>query len=177
MADSAKHSGDRTIFRVANRHKPYAQLGNGMLRDSRLSFEARGVLAFILSFPSNWHFGLAWLCRDQGIGRDKARRIGARDGRLLPNRAERALAQAASVGATAEPSEAVLRGVTRRARARGDDPDAVIAAWRASVRGLPVRDADRSLLAFADQRALSRRAVSVEGCERFSGNTGQPRTT
>jgi hypothetical protein len=32
----------------------------------------------------------------------------------------------------------------------------VIAAWRCSVRGLPVRDPDRSLLAFADQRALNR---------------------
>jgi hypothetical protein len=66
---------DQTIFRVASRHKPYAQLGNGMLRDKRLSLEARGALAFILSFPANWQFGLAWLCRDQDIGRDRARRI------------------------------------------------------------------------------------------------------
>ena|SRR5215831_8332416 len=66
---------DQTIFRVASRHKPYAQLGNGMLRDKRLSLEARGALAFILSFRSNWRFGLAWLCRDQAIGRDRARRI------------------------------------------------------------------------------------------------------
>jgi hypothetical protein len=66
---------DRTILRVASRHKPYAQLGNAMLRDKRLSFEARGVLAFILTYPSNWQFGLAWLCRDQDIGRDRARRI------------------------------------------------------------------------------------------------------
>lgn len=72
---SAHMATHRTIFRVANRHKPYAQLGNAMLRDSRLSFEARGVLAFILTYPSNWQFGLAWLCRNQGIGRDRARRI------------------------------------------------------------------------------------------------------
>jgi hypothetical protein len=291
-------STDQTIFRVASRQKPYAQLGNGMLRDKRLSFEARGALAFILSFPSNWQFALAWFCRDQGIGRDRARRIirehvttgycvrtqertpsgswgsitytftdeptpltekpSAADpppvnptptkdcqsrkterdeeengklhviaagtdgatGERLPfttavlaeigalgldavaiveryqrrtagrriadpsayllrmardeaakrlgvpanalvslgsrNRAERACALAASVGAIAEPSPAVLRGIARRARGRGDDPDALIAAWRASVRGLSIRDANRSLLAFADQRAQNR---------------------
>jgi hypothetical protein len=304
-------ANEQTIFRVASRHKPFAQLGNGMLRDTRLSFEARGVLAFILSFPSDWEFGLAWLCRDQGIGRDRARRIIREhvatgychrergrnaDGTLsayeyvftdepgsiappapekasvvttdvkpvtgepapanptptntgqshedehekkeavtriqplatdggdrLPftpsvlaeigamgvdptavveryrertggrriadpsayllrmardeaakrlgvpiaalvglgscSRAERARAQAASVGAVAKPSEAVLRGVERRARSRGDNPDEVIAAWRTSVQGLPARNPDRSLLAFADQRALTRRAI------------------
>jgi hypothetical protein len=34
-------ASDQTIFRVASRHKPYAMLGNAMLRDKRLSFEAR----------------------------------------------------------------------------------------------------------------------------------------
>jgi hypothetical protein len=34
----------------------------------------RGALAFILSFPSNWQFALAWLYRE-GIGRYEARRI------------------------------------------------------------------------------------------------------
>lgn len=67
--------GDKTIFRVASRHKPYSQLGNAMIRDNRLSFEARGVLSYILSFPSNWQFGLHWLCRETHLGRDKARRI------------------------------------------------------------------------------------------------------
>jgi hypothetical protein len=287
-------STDQTIFRVASRHKPYAMLGNAMLRDTRLTLEARGALAFILSFPSDWQFALAWFCRQQGIGRDRARRIikehvaagyctrsqermpsgswgaitytftdepapltenppaaepapanspptkdnqsqrtnrdeeengelhvepSVTDDRLpftpavlseigalgiepaaiieryqqrtagrhiadpnayllrmardeaakrlgVPvsalaglgsrNRGERASALTASVGAIPEPSAAVLRGVARRARSRGDDPDVVIAAWRASVRGLRVRDPNHSLLAFADQRALSR---------------------
>ena len=65
----------RTIFRIASRHKPFAQLGNGMLRDQRLSLEARGALSFILSYPENWKFHEAWFCRETGIGRDKARRI------------------------------------------------------------------------------------------------------
>jgi hypothetical protein len=66
---------EQTIFRIASRHKPYAQLGNAMLRDKRLSLEARGALAFILSHPADWRFSLEWLCREQGVGRDKVRRL------------------------------------------------------------------------------------------------------
>lgn len=65
----------QTNFRVAYRHKPYSQLGNNALRDRRLSLEARGALAFILSYPANWRFDLDWLMREADIGRDKARRI------------------------------------------------------------------------------------------------------
>jgi hypothetical protein len=46
-----------------------------MLRDIRLSIEARGVLSMILSHPEDWQFNLAWLCKTAGIGRDKAHRI------------------------------------------------------------------------------------------------------
>lgn len=64
-------AGKQTIFRSAARHKPYAQLGNTMLRDARLSFAARCLLAFLLSYPSNWKCGPAWLCKNQRIGRDR----------------------------------------------------------------------------------------------------------
>jgi len=65
----------RTIYRVACRHKPYSQIGNAMLRDTRLSIEARGALAMMLSYPSNWQVTLSWLCQMAGVGRDKARGI------------------------------------------------------------------------------------------------------
>lgn len=70
-----KPARGKTIYRVACRHKPYAQLGNAMIRDNRLTFEARGVLAYILSFPSNWQFGQEWLCKKTGLGRDRSYRI------------------------------------------------------------------------------------------------------
>src|SRR5262245_38908291 len=76
------------------------------------------------------------------------------------NRGERAMAQAASVAAPAEPSAAVLKGVVRRARARGDDPDELIRRWHASAKTRPIRtssEADRSLLTFeASLRASTR---------------------
>jgi hypothetical protein len=61
----------QTIFRSAARHKPYAQLGNKMLRDSCVSFAARGLLAFVLTYPTDWLFGPAWVCKEQKIGRDQ----------------------------------------------------------------------------------------------------------
>lgn len=65
----------QTICRIASRHKPYSQLGNAMLRDHRLSFEARGLLAFILSHPSDWQVHVRQLCHETGLGREKALRI------------------------------------------------------------------------------------------------------
>lgn len=62
----------QTIYRVACRHKPYAQLGNAMIRDNRLSFEARGVLAYILSYPENWRFSREWLCKHAKLGKNKS---------------------------------------------------------------------------------------------------------
>lgn len=67
--------GEQTIFRVANRHKPYSQLGNAMIRDGRLSWEARAILSYILSFPTDWQFSLGWFCKETQTGRDKARRV------------------------------------------------------------------------------------------------------
>jgi len=43
-----------------------------MIRDNRLSFSARGLLVFILSWPSNWQFNMSWLLSETGLGRDKA---------------------------------------------------------------------------------------------------------
>ena len=63
------------FFRVASRHKPFAQIANDMLRDKRLSMVARGVLAMILSYPPDWIFNIQWLCKEADIGRNKARAI------------------------------------------------------------------------------------------------------
>lgn len=68
-------NNQQTIFRVASRQKPYSQLGNEMIRDGRLSWEARGILSFILSYPPDWHFTLHWLCRNTETGRDRAQRM------------------------------------------------------------------------------------------------------
>lgn len=75
MATKKKTNTTQTIYRVACRHKPYAQLGNAMIRDNRLSFEARGVLAYILSYPPNWRFSQEWLCEKAKLGKHRSYRI------------------------------------------------------------------------------------------------------
>jgi len=42
---------------------PFAQIANEALRDSRLSFKARGVLALVLSNVGEWEATLRWLCK------------------------------------------------------------------------------------------------------------------
>lgn len=65
----------QTIFRVANRQRPYSQISNDMLRDKRLTYEARGVLGFILSLPPDWQFNMNWLLQQGNLGRDRALKI------------------------------------------------------------------------------------------------------
>jgi hypothetical protein len=59
--------GERTIIRVASRDVPFAQIANDMLRDTRISREAAGVLAFILTWPEDWHVTFAQRRRHHGL--------------------------------------------------------------------------------------------------------------
>jgi hypothetical protein len=58
------------ICRVARRNR-YAQIPNETLRDRSLSLQARGMLAFILSYPDDWQFSKRWLMQETGSGRDR----------------------------------------------------------------------------------------------------------
>ena len=53
-------------------YKPdkYTTLYRPMLRDNRLSYGARGLLAFILSFPKGWEIRLPHLIKENPKGRD-----------------------------------------------------------------------------------------------------------
>lgn len=48
-----------TIQRVPN--VPYAQIANSALRDSTLSFRARGILALVLSNAGEWNASRGWI--------------------------------------------------------------------------------------------------------------------
>ena len=41
----------------------FAQIANGVLRDTRLSWRARGLLAFVLSHPDNFNAPRDWLVK------------------------------------------------------------------------------------------------------------------
>ena len=53
----------------------YAVVPNSVTEDSRLSFEARGVLCYLLAKPNNWQVQIADLQKQGSFGRDKAYRI------------------------------------------------------------------------------------------------------
>lgn len=54
---------------------PYFQMLRASAQDSRLSFEARGVLTYLLSKPGNWKLHPSDLMREGGCGRDRVKRI------------------------------------------------------------------------------------------------------
>ena len=67
---------DNTIIRTYHdTNNPFAQISRAVLQNRDLSWEARGVLAYLLSKPADWeiHF---WDLVNQGPGaRDRMRRI------------------------------------------------------------------------------------------------------
>lgn len=50
-----------TIIRGPQPRENFQILPNATARDKRLSFRARGLLAFMLSYPENWNFNRDWI--------------------------------------------------------------------------------------------------------------------
>lgn len=66
----------QTIQRAPkDRENPYRLINRHAMEDDRLTFEARGVLAYILVKPDNWEIQINDLRRAGGTGRDKVYRI------------------------------------------------------------------------------------------------------
>lgn len=62
------------IFKAVVQHK-YAQIPNSTLQDSSISFEARGLLAMMLSMPPDWEVNKAWVINQSKAGKDKVNSI------------------------------------------------------------------------------------------------------
>lgn len=63
-----------TIRRAPRAAEPFLRVRNDVVRDSRLSFRARGVLVMMLSYPDDWRFDRDWLAaQSSGEGRDAVR--------------------------------------------------------------------------------------------------------
>lgn len=64
------------IIRSARSVDGFAQINNKMLQDKALSWEARGMLSYIMSLPVNWSLNIQDLVnRCENTGRDKTSRI------------------------------------------------------------------------------------------------------
>lgn len=67
---------DQTIIRTPkNSDRPFFSTARVTAQDSKLSFEARGVLWYLLSKPDDWIVQVSDVMREGGLGRDKAKRL------------------------------------------------------------------------------------------------------
>lgn len=70
MSDS-----NQTLFRSPKDKEPYKAFSRAMFEDDRISFEAKGVLGYLLVKPDNWKTNIEDLKRRGKIGTEKAYRI------------------------------------------------------------------------------------------------------
>lgn len=59
----------------SGRKKGFVVLFRSAAQDSRLSLEARGLFALMISLPENWEYSVTGLAKKAGCGREKARRL------------------------------------------------------------------------------------------------------
>ena len=59
----------------SGRKKGFVVLFRSAAQDERLSLEARGLFALMVSLPENWSYTVAGLAKKAGCGREKARRL------------------------------------------------------------------------------------------------------
>lgn len=56
-------------------HSEYAQIPNATLQDKTLTYEARGLLAMLLSMPPHWEVNKTWVISQSPAGKDKVNSI------------------------------------------------------------------------------------------------------
>lgn len=59
----------------SGRKKGFVVLFRSAAQDNRLSLEARGLFALMISLPENWEYSVTGLAKKAGCGREKARRL------------------------------------------------------------------------------------------------------
>src|SRR5882672_2330798 len=63
------------IFHIEKRDDPFTRIANTTLSDERLSWEALGMLSFLLSKPHGWRISRQHLINQRSAGKDKVTRI------------------------------------------------------------------------------------------------------
>jgi hypothetical protein len=64
-----------TIVRIRKHERNFLVVENTTVQDERLSWEARGLLVYLLSLPKGWKIRIGHLQKQGGAGRDAVRRI------------------------------------------------------------------------------------------------------
>lgn len=70
--NTPENSSQQKIRRSAHdKENPFAQISKELLQNTCLSFRARGLMCYMLSFPNTWEAHPKHIAKENGIGRDQ----------------------------------------------------------------------------------------------------------
>ena len=64
-----------TVIRISKHERAFLTVANATVQDARLSWEARGLLVYLLSLPGDWEIRVSHLINQGNAGRDAVRRM------------------------------------------------------------------------------------------------------
>lgn len=64
-----------TVIRISKHERAFLTVANATVQDARLSWEARGLLVYLLSLPGDWEIRVSHLISQGNAGRDAVRRM------------------------------------------------------------------------------------------------------
>jgi hypothetical protein len=64
-----------TVIRIRKHERDFLIVANSTVQDERLSWEARGLLLYLLSLPADWVIRVSHLIKQGGAGRDSVRKM------------------------------------------------------------------------------------------------------
>ena len=115
----------QTVYRTHG-NRAHTAILNTFLQDSRISHEAKGLIAEMLSYPTDWDFTVAYIIKNGQSGRDKVYRMlkeGEKFGYIIPFK-----------------YRALDGKIQRQTYLVSDDPQALIKAVAAEIHALERMD-------------------------------------
>ena len=73
--DNSKETSDFIERSIHDKENPYLLISRDLIRNPSIPWDCRMLLAYLLSNSGTWKISLAFICKEQGIGKEKMQKM------------------------------------------------------------------------------------------------------